>query len=96
MEIVSGYLIRQLRQTALFEELGIDVLRVQQTAEGREIAAGRYIGEDLYVGYEQVLGELGQRRLRADYALSPHWTLEGQTANSDNYVVDMLFDYDFQ
>jgi translocation and assembly module TamB len=94
VEVLSGYLIKELRDTRLFRKLDIDVFRVRQTAAGgNELTVGRYLTEDLYVAYEQTVGEQGQRRLRAEYAFLPHWSILGRTAE-DRYILDFLFKYD--
>ncbi|MBI4396354.1 MAG: translocation/assembly module TamB, partial [Elusimicrobia bacterium] len=97
MEVLSGYFLSQLRQTPGFQELDIDVFQVKQTPEGqREVTVGRYLTEDLYLSYEQTLGELAQRQIRAEYTLTPHWSLLGQSGGSvagPRFFVDLMFNF---
>jgi autotransporter translocation and assembly factor TamB len=68
---------------------------VKPTGEGAaaDLTVGRYITRDLFLSFEQTLGEDGGRRINAEYSLTPLWSLEGGTGSDGRYVVDVLFKY---
>ncbi|MGQ0645649.1 MAG: translocation/assembly module TamB domain-containing protein [Elusimicrobiota bacterium] len=91
----AGYLLGRARQTRAFEKLDLDVFQLKPTGEGAaaDLTVGRYITRDLFLSFEQTLGEDGGRRINAEYSLTPRWSLEGGTGSDGRYVVDVLFKY---
>ncbi|MBU2530682.1 MAG: translocation/assembly module TamB [Elusimicrobia bacterium] len=46
-----------------------------------DITVGRYITKDLFISYGQVLGQGGEKRVRAQYSITKHWSLEGNNSS---------------
>ena len=84
------------RQAAgpLVRKLDIDVLNVRLTGErAADITVGRYITPELFVSYGQVLSPGGEKRVDAEYAITPWWSLEGKNSSQGRYVVELLFKF---
>lgn len=58
-----------------------------------DVTVGRYVTKDLFVGYGQVLGQGGEKRVNAEYSISKHWSLEGKNSSDGRYVADLLFKF---
>jgi hypothetical protein len=90
-QFLSSYLLQKVRQTSVFQKVDLDVFQVK-TREGQaDVTVGRYLTRDLFVSVEQTLGENAQRRVNAEYSLTPRWSLEGRTSSEGRYVLDLLF-----
>ena len=58
-----------------------------------DITVGRYLTSDLFISYGQVLSTGGEKRVAAEYTITPWWSLEGKNSSQGNYVVDLLFKF---
>lgn len=78
----------------LRRELGLDVLSVGGDESGPAVEAGKYIGDDVYVGVEQGAGaESGS--VSVEVELTPRITLEtkGSASSGANIGIQYKFDY---
>lgn len=92
--LVANYLLQQTRNIPLIRRLDLDILQVRKSAAGdTDLTVGRYLSRDLFVSYDQTLGDDGQRRLNAEYTFTPHWSLFGRRSNGSQYIIDLLFKY---
>jgi translocation and assembly module TamB len=91
--LLAGFVSRQAAGP-LVRKLDIDVLNVRMTGErAADITVGRYITPDLFVSYGQVLSPGGEKRVDAEYAITPWWSLEGKNSSQGKYVVELLFKF---
>jgi len=90
--LLASYLLREARETPVFRALDLDVFELK-TGDEAGVTVGRYLTSDLFISYEQTLGENGQRRVNAEYSLTPRWMLNGKTGTEGRYTVDLLFRY---
>jgi len=75
--------------------LGVDRLefRGSETGEGPgTVAAGRYVGNDVYVGVEQELGT-GQSRATVQYEVTDNIQLRGEVGRDSKVGVQFEWDY---
>ncbi len=76
------------------DKLGLDMLNIRMTEERRaDVTVGRYLTDDLFVGYGQTLGPRGEKRVNAEYSLTKHLSLEGKTSSEGRYSTDLLFKF---
>jgi hypothetical protein len=74
--------------------LGLDVVRVDPTnTGGNRLTVGRYIGERLFVSYGQPVQGDATRVFDANYYLTTHWALVGETGPGIDTYADILFRY---
>ena len=91
--IAASYL-SQKAAGPLVRKLDIDVFNVRMTADrAADITVGRYLTTKLFVSYGQVLAPGGEKRVTAEYTITPSWSLEGNNSSQGNYVVDLLFKF---
>lgn len=91
--IVANYLYQKAAGT-LVRKLDIDVLNLRMTSEKEaDITVGRYLTPDLFISYGQVLSPGGEKRVAAEYTITPWWSLEGKNSSQGSYVVDLLFKF---
>jgi|GEM_PF-2627950 len=78
----------------LARRLAIDVINLRMTSDkSADLTVGRYLTNDFYVSYGQVLSPGGEKRVAAEYTITPWWSLEGKNSSQGNYVVDLLFKF---
>jgi len=91
--LVANYL-SQKAAGPLVRKFNIDVLNLRMTNEkAADITVGRYLTSDLFISYGQVLSTGGEKRVAAEYTITPWWSLEGKNSSQGNYVVDLLFKF---
>lgn len=94
--MAANYLAEQLR-SRLQDRFSVDQLKLSLTDQGgAELTIGQNVTEDLYVSYANTLGSEGERRLNAEYTLTPVWSLNGTTSSIGRYVIDLLFKIGFR
>lgn len=75
--------------------LGVDRLEFRGSDDGSgagTVAAGRYIGDKLYVGVEQELGT-GQSKATVEYGVTDHIKARGEVGNESKVGVQFQWDY---
>ncbi len=93
--MAANFLAEKLR-SKLQSRVPIDQLKFKLTDQGAaEVTVGQNVTDDLYVSYASTLGAAGERRVNAEYILTPRWSLNGQTSSIGKYVIDLLFKYGF-
>jgi hypothetical protein len=91
--IVANYLSQKTAGT-LVRKLDIDVLNLRVTSErAADITVGRYLTPKFFISYGQVLSPGGEKRVVAEYTITPWWSLEGRNSSQGNYIVDLLFKF---
>jgi translocation and assembly module TamB len=92
--LVANYLLQKTRDIPLVRQLDLDILQVERSPAGdTSLTVGRYVSPDLFVSYDQTVGDDGQRRLNAEYTLTDHWSLFGRRSKGNHYVIDLLFKF---
>jgi autotransporter translocation and assembly factor TamB len=90
--VLGGYLTKSLRESGM--NLGLDVVRVDASnTGGNRLTVGRYIGDRLFVSYGQPIQGNAVRVFNANYYLSSHWALVGETGAGTDSFLDLLFRY---
>lgn len=75
--------------------LGVDRLEFRGSEDGTgagTVAAGRYIGENLYVGVEQELGT-GESKATVEYGITQHIKARGELGTESKVGVQFEWDY---
>jgi translocation and assembly module TamB len=90
--VLGGYFSKSLRESGM--NLGLDVVRVDASnTGGNRLTVGRYIGDRLFVSYGEPIQGNAVRVFDANYYLSSHWALVGETGASTDSYLDLLFRY---
>lgn len=75
--------------------LGLDQLSVDQTADGANLKAGRYLGEGIYVGVSQgVVGDSASE-VEVQVDITDHIKVEGATGNRNDNRVGVSVEWDY-
>jgi hypothetical protein len=91
--LAAGY-ISQKAAAAVRKKIDIDMMNLKVNNDNRaDLAVGRYMTKNLFVSYGQALGQGGEKRVSAEYAITRHWSLEGKNSSDGRYVADLLFKY---
>ncbi len=71
----------------------IDV-RMEGSDENSELRAGvgKYVGERLFLYYERGFADEGENELRAEYELTPNWSVESNVSSGDEVGADLVFE----
>ncbi|WP_158659958.1 translocation/assembly module TamB domain-containing protein [Niveispirillum cyanobacteriorum] len=75
--------------------LGVDRLEFRGSEDGTgagTVAAGRYIGDNIYVGVEQELGT-GQSKATVEYGITDHIKARGEVGTESKVGVQFQWDY---
>ncbi|OYQ34957.1 hypothetical protein CHU95_10310 [Niveispirillum lacus] len=75
--------------------LGVDRLEFRGSEDGSgagTVAAGRYIGDNIYVGVEQELGT-GQSKATVEYGITDHIKARGEVGTESKVGVQFQWDY---
>ncbi|MBI5625418.1 MAG: translocation/assembly module TamB domain-containing protein [Elusimicrobia bacterium] len=90
-QLLASYAARGVRETIL-SPLELDVFQVRlKGGRAAELRVGRYLTKDLFMIYEQTTGSSAQTRLKAEYAISPNWSVEGSRDSLGHGVLDLTF-----
>ena len=93
--MAANYLAEKVREQVQ-NKIPIDVLQFKlQEGGGADLTIGDRVTKDLYLSYGQTLGTDAERRVNAEYVLTPRFSLNGQTSNLGRYVLDLLFKFGF-
>jgi autotransporter translocation and assembly factor TamB len=93
--MAANYVADKLREQVQ-NKLPIDVLKFNiAEGGGGDVTMGSRVTKDLYIAYGQSLGPDAERRLDAEYELTPRFSLKGATTNVGRYVLDLLFRFGF-
>lgn len=75
--------------------LGVDRLEFRGSEDGQgagTVAAGRYIGDNIYIGVEQELGT-GQSKATVEYGITDHIKARGEVGTESKVGVQFEWDY---
>ena len=102
---VLGSLAAAQLKTAVSDKVGLDVLSVQagdegQLLQGASLEAGKYITDDLYVGY---VGKVGadptkyenSNAVRLEYQFLPRWSFEALYGDAKSGSADIVWTRDY-
>ena len=70
-------------------------MTASEAGSGTTIGAGRYLTPDVYLHYDNDVGESQTRRVRVDWRLTKRLTLESRTSSDGNSSADLIFTYDY-
>jgi hypothetical protein len=75
----------------------LDVLQLHLGENGQkgDVTIGERVSKNLFLSYGQTLESDAERRVNAEYVLTPRFSLQGQTTNIGRYVLDLLFKFGF-
>lgn len=86
---VMAYASQSVRQN-LFGSLNLDVFQLRLDGERRShLTVGRYVSRDLFLSSEKSFGQGGQHSVKAEYTLSPHWSVELARTSLGYSVIDL-------
>jgi autotransporter translocation and assembly factor TamB len=78
--------------------LPVDMLDVRIEGEGEESEVragfGKYVGERLFLYYEHGFGDEPEEELRAEYELTPHWSVESTLSTDDDVGADLILEFE--
>ncbi|HZX42966.1 MAG TPA: translocation/assembly module TamB domain-containing protein, partial [Myxococcaceae bacterium] len=102
---VLGSLAAAQLKNAVSDKVGLDVLSVQagdggQLLQGASLEAGKYITDDVYLGY---LGKVGadptkyenSNAVRLEYQFLPRWTFEAMYGDAKSGSADIVWTRDY-
>ena len=79
--------------------LPVDVIdiRMDDGGEERELRAGvgKYIGDRLFLHYERGFGDAPDDELKAEYELTPKWSLESTVSSNGDTAGDIVFEIEY-
>ncbi|HTF34198.1 MAG TPA: translocation/assembly module TamB domain-containing protein [Myxococcota bacterium] len=92
----GGALLNQIGET-VGPALPVDTFTASaaETGSGATVGAGRYITPDIYLHYDNDVGGSQLRRVRVDWRLTKHFTVESRTSSDGNSSADLIFTYDY-
>ncbi|PIR15889.1 MAG: hypothetical protein COV48_11885 [Elusimicrobia bacterium CG11_big_fil_rev_8_21_14_0_20_64_6] len=89
--VMASYASQSVRQN-LLGRLNLDVFQFQLDHERRShLTMGRYISRDLFISVENSFGSDGQHSVKAEYTLSPIWSIELSRTNLGYSVIDLFY-----
>ena len=78
--------------------LPVDLIDVQIEENGEEsevrAGVGKYVGERLFLYYEHGFGDEAEDELRAEYELTPNWSVESSVTTDDEVGADLIFEFE--
>ena len=76
------------------ETLGIDQLSVDQTADGASVSAGTFLGDGVFIGVNQGVGDVGSE-VEIEVDITDTIKFEGTTGNRNNSRVGISVEWDY-
>lgn len=94
--VAANYLAEKVRQQVQ-NKVRLDVLQLHLGENGQrgDVTIGERVSKNLFLSYGQTLESDAERRVNAEYVLTPRFSLQGQTTNIGRYVLDLLFKFGF-
>lgn len=90
-QLLAAYASQKVRQSVL-KPLQLDVFQLRMRGGGSAgVTLGRYVTKELFVVYDQAVGGGRTNRLRAEYSISPNWSLEGLRTSEGHGVGDLFY-----
>lgn len=95
-QIVGNVAAGELEQL-LAKPLGFDTVDIQTgpNLTSSKVSVGRYITQDLFLSYEQQLGEESGNKIGVEYSVNRHLKLKGSSTNKGAAALDLLWRIDY-
>lgn len=95
-QIMGNVAASELEQL-LAKPLGFDSIDIQTGAnlESSKVSVGRYITQNLFLSYEQQLGEESGNKVGIEYSVNRHLKLKGSSTNKGAAALDLLWRIDY-
>jgi translocation and assembly module TamB len=79
--------------------LPVDLIDIRMDNEGdeRELRAGvgKYVGDRLFIHYERGFGDEPDDELKAEYELTPMWSIESTDSSNGDTAGDIVFEIEY-
>lgn len=79
--------------------LPVDLIDIRMDNEGDErtlrAGVGKYIGERLFLHYERGFGDEPEDELKAEYELTPSWSVESTVSTDGDTAGDLVFEIEY-
>ena len=101
---VLGSLAASQLKSAVSDKVGLDVLSIESgeegTLHGASVEAGKYLTDELYLGYAAKAGADPNRyentnSFRLEYQFLPRWTLEAVYGDAKSGSADIVWTRDY-
>jgi translocation and assembly module TamB len=95
-QIVGNVAAGELEQL-LAKPLGLDTLDIQtgDKLEGSRVSVGRYITQDIFLLYEQPLGDEKGNKVGVEYSINRHLKVKVSGSNTGDAALDILWRIDY-
>jgi autotransporter translocation and assembly factor TamB len=96
--LAAGAAVRELERM-FGGALPVDLIDVRMEEEDGEseinAGVGKYFGERLFLHYEREFSHEPVDELRAEYQLTPHWSVESSVSSEGETGVDLIFEVEY-
>ena len=97
-QIAAGSALREVEQ--LFGgRLPVDLVDIRMDGEGDSsqlrAGVGKYVGERLYLYYERAFGDEGKDELKAEFELTPRWSVESGVSSEGETGADIIYEIEY-
>ncbi len=81
----------------LAKPLGFDTLDIQTDDRlgNSKVSVGRYITQDIFLSYEQQLGDEKGNKVGVEYSINRHLKVKGSSSNTGDSALDILWRIDY-
>jgi translocation and assembly module TamB len=95
-QIVGNVAAGELEQL-LAKPLGFDTLDIQTGDKlgNNKVSVGRYITQDIFLSYEQQLGDEKGNKVGVEYSINRHLKVKGSSSNTGDSALDILWRIDY-
>jgi len=95
-QIVGNTASSELEQL-LAKPLGFDTLDIQTGDKlgSSKVSVGRYITQDIFLSYEQQLGDEKGNKVGVEYSINRHLKVRGSSSNTGDSALDILWRIDY-
>ena len=95
-QIVGNVAAGELEQL-LAKPLGFDTLDIQTGDKlgSSKVSVGRYITQDIFLSYEQPLGDEKGNKVGVEYSINRHLKVKGSSSNTGDSALDILWRIDY-
>jgi autotransporter translocation and assembly factor TamB len=95
-QIVGNVTAGELEQL-LAKPLGFDTLDIQTGDKlgSSKVSVGRYVTQDIFLSYEQPLGDEKGTKVGVEYSINRHLKVKGSSSNTGGSALDVLWRIDY-
>lgn len=97
-QIATGVALKEFERL-LGGDLPVDLIDVRVDGSGSEseirAGVGKYVGDRLFLYYERGFGAVPTDELKAQYELTPNWSVESTVTAEGETAGDVVFELDF-